>query len=375
MAPSTKDVLKAGLAALHYSGAARAFAPFVRGNGAIFMLHHVRPQGRRAFDPNGMLTITPEFLDTVVREVKDAGFDLVSLNEAHARMTGHSRAGRPFACFTFDDGYRDNRDYALSILRRHGAPLTIYATTDFADGRGLLWWLVLERVVRDSDELRVRHGDAERRFACASAFEKKRTFQKLYWWLRDLPEREARAIVVELAGLAGIDPYAPCRELVMTWDELREIAADPLVTVGAHSVSHLALAQLDGEDARSEIARSVARIERELGRPCRHFCYPYGNAASAGPREFEIASGLGLATAVTTRKGFVTQPMHAGLTALPRVSLNGDFQTLPCLKALLSGVPFALWNAMAGLRRQGARPVGSPGADLPSAARAIQTRL
>lgn len=360
MAPSTKDILKAGLAGLHYSGAAKALAPFTRGKGAIFMLHHVRPEGRRAFEPNGMLTITPEFLDTTVREVKAAGFEIVSLDEAHRRMTGQQGSARPFACFTFDDGYRDNRDYALPILRRHHAPFTIYAATDFADGRGLLWWLVLERIVRDSDELHVRQGDCGRRFTCATAAQKRRTFRQLYWWLRVLPEREARGIVVELAGLAGIDPYAPCRELVMTWDELRELASDPLVTIGAHSVSHFALARLDGEEAREEMAHSVARVEREVGRPCRHFCYPYGNAASAGEREFGIASELGLATAVTTRKGFVTHPTSSGLTALPRVSLNGDFQTLPCLKALLSGVPFALWNTMAVLRRPRAASALSP---------------
>lgn len=359
MAASTKDILKAGLAALHYSGAAKAFAPFARGHGAIFMLHHVRPEGRRAFEPNGMLTITPEFLDTTVREIKAAGFEIVSLDEAHERMSGEAGASKPFACFTFDDGYRDNRDYALPILRRHGAPFTIYAASDFADGRGLLWWLVLERIVRNSDELDVRQGDRVRHFVCQSAPEKTRTFQQIYWWLRTLPEREARGIVVELAGMAGIDPYAPCRELVMTWDELREIAADPLVTIGAHSVSHFALAKLDADEARAEISGSVARIEHELGRPCSHFCYPYGNAASAGEREFAVAAQLGLATAVTTRKGFIHAPQHA-MTALPRVSLNGDYQTMACLKALLSGVPFALWNAMAGMRRPRPAHVLSP---------------
>ena len=78
-----------------------------------------------------------------------------------------------------------------------------------------------------------------------------------------------------------------------------------------------------------------------MGRPCRHFSYPYGCAKSAGPREFRIAEELGIETAVTTQKGLL-YPEHAHeLTALPRLSLNGDFQDIRYVKALLSGVPFA----------------------------------
>ena len=69
----------------------------------------------------------------------------------------------------------------------------------------------------------------------------------------------------------------------MSWDELRELAQDPLVTIGAHTKSHFALAKLPEADTRAEIADSVARIERELGRPCRHFSYPYGCAQQRRP--------------------------------------------------------------------------------------------
>ena len=89
----------------------------------------------------------------------------------------------------------------------------------------------------------------------------------------------------------------------MTWDEVREVAAEPLVTIGAHSMSHATLAQLTPVDLRAEIAVSVERVEAELGRDCRHFCYPYGDAASAGEREFAVAAALGLATGSDDAEG------------------------------------------------------------------------
>lgn len=351
---------KAALSALHYSGLAKALAPAARGSGAVFMLHHVSPERPREFSPNRLLQITPAFLDEVVREVKRQGFDVVAMDEVPDRLEGRIKSSRPFACFTFDDGYRDNRDHALPVLKKHGVPLTIYATSDFADGKGFLWWLVLERVIARRNFIALRIEGQVFTARCVSDSEKTATFNRIYWWLRRMPESRARAVVADLAQDTGIDQFGPCRELVMNWQELREIAGEPLVTIGAHTRSHMALAQLNATASFDEISGSVRRIERELGRKCRHFCYPYGDEGSAGQREFDIVSRLGLATGVTTRKGLLDESNSACLSGLPRVSLNGNFQNVRYLKSLLSGVPFALWRAFQK-NRPGA-PVYSPAA-------------
>jgi peptidoglycan/xylan/chitin deacetylase (PgdA/CDA1 family) len=357
--------LKLALSVLHYSGAARAAAPVLGGSGAIFMLHHVEPASSGRFTPNSLLSITPEFLEQVIGFVRRRGFEIVSLDEAHRRMAQpQDVSARPFACFTFDDGYRDNRDYAYPVMKRLGVPFAVYVASDFADGVGFLWWLVLERIVRRQASLTLSWNGAQRTFRASTLRQKDVAFRKLYWLLRQRPEEEARGIVMALAHEAGVDILAPCRELVMDWDELRAFAADPLVTIGAHSVRHMALAGLDERAARSEIRASVARIEKELGKPCRHFCYPYGNAATAGDREFDMTAELGLATAVTTRKGFVSDRQERRLTGLPRVSLNGNFQRLRYVEALMSGLPFAMWNGIERVRR--GKPVWAGGEIAPA---------
>ena len=67
---------------------------------------------------------------------------------------------------------------------------------------------------------------------------------------------------------------------------------------------------------------------------------------SAGERDFAIAKELGLVTAVTTRKGLVQAHHAKALTALPRLSLNGDYQDLRYVKVMLTGAPFAFWNGL-----------------------------
>ena len=62
--------------------------------------------------------------------------------------------------------------------------------------------------------------------------------------------------------------------------------------------------------------------------------------------EIKLADELGLETAVTTQKGLLYADHAHEMTALPRLSLNGDYQDLRYVKALLSGVPFAVMNTL-----------------------------
>jgi peptidoglycan/xylan/chitin deacetylase (PgdA/CDA1 family) len=340
MSRRSTSMLKALLSALHYCGADRLVAPLTRGVGAIFTLHQVRPDTPAAFEPNRILRVTPQFLEQALLEIRRAQFEVVSLDEAHFRLLEGDL--RPFVCLTFDDGYRDNLEVAYPIFKRLNLPFAVYICTDFADGRGDLWWLALEQAIGRAETLTVRMDGRQRRWPCRSAAEKDAAFHAIYWWLRRSREDDARAFVAELCRATGFDPSRLCADLVMGWDEIRRLAADPLVTIGAHTRRHFALAKLAPGEARDEIAQSVARIEREVGLPCRHLSYPYGDPLSAGAREFQLARELGLRTGVTTRKGLL-QPQHASMpTALPRVSLNGDYQHPRYLKVFLSGAPFAL---------------------------------
>ena len=122
------------------------------------------------------------------------------------------------------------------------------------------------------------------------------------------------------------------------------MAADPLVTIGAHTKGHFAISKLSDERAHEEMAGSANRIEQELGRRPIHFSFPYGDPGSAGPRDFALAREAGFKTAVTTRKGMLFGDHRRCLTALPRVSLNGEYQSLTYTALYLSGAPFALWN-------------------------------
>ncbi len=314
----------------------RLLGPLTRGSGIVFTLHHVRPDDGRAFAPNRLLEITPDYLETVIHVLREQDYDLVTLDEAVARLG--QKGARRFASFTFDDGYRDVRDHALPVLRRHGAPATLFVTTSFADGTGDLWWLTLERALAAADSLTFKGESFD-----TSTAKKYAAWDRMYWMLRALPEDEMRAEIARLAGQAGADASDAARELCMTWGELREVAKDPLVAIGNHTISHYMLAKHPEAVARAEIAETQARISRELGVTPRHIAYPVGDPTSAGPREFRIARDEGL-HGWTTRLGLLFPEHAAHTSALPRVSLNGHYQQRKYAELFVSGLPFAINN-------------------------------
>jgi peptidoglycan/xylan/chitin deacetylase (PgdA/CDA1 family) len=256
---------------------------------------------------------------------------------------------RRFVCFTYDDGYRDNRDFALPAMQDFDAPFTVYVTSDFASGTGRLWWVALERVVAKAESIELVINGAPMRFDTATLAGKEMAFEHLHCWIRDLPdEASVRREMTALCRRHGVDEDAISRELCMSWDELKPFAADPLVTIGAHTISHCNLSHLGEAAAMHELIDSRSQIEAMLQRQAAHFAYPYGDRCAAGIREFALAQSAGFRTAVTTRAGVIFAENGAYPMALPRVSLNGNFQDARYLPVLTSGAPTAMRN---GFRR------------------------
>jgi len=341
-------VIRVGLDALYFSGAHHLMRPLFAGVGVIFMLHHVRPRDAREFQPNRHLEIEPSFLRAMLSHLRARGVDIVSMDEMYRRLVERDFT-RSFACFTLDDGYRDNRDFALPVMREYDAPLTVYVTSDFAEGAGRLWWVALERAIAKASAIEVPIGGVTTRLDASTPAAKQAAFDRMHDWLRALPtEHDMQREISALCTRHDIDETPIARELCMSWEELKAFADDPLVTIGAHTITHCNLARQSEETASFELATSRARIEAALQRPVLHLAYPYGDRIAAGRREFRLAKAAGFKTAVTTRPGMIFPESAEHLTALPRVSLNGNYQDTRILPVLTSGAATAMWS---GFRR------------------------
>lgn len=334
---------------LQKTGLSRLLAPLTQGCGAVFMLHHVCPAKDGAFRPNRHLEITPEFLRLTVERIRANGYEILALDEAVDLLrSGYGR--KRYAVLTFDDGYRDNLEVAYPVLKDLQAPFTVFVASGLIDRTTELWWEALELMIGNHDEIVFSEEGSQDGITCQTAEEKCACFGKLTDYLTlEASEQGQRAIIRALAGRYGVDLQALADRQMMTWDEVRQLASDPLVTIGAHTHDHFAVARLDPEAARADIEKGLQRLEDELGQRPKHFAYPYGKPNAVNEQAAEIARATGFASAVTTFPGILQSANARDMMLLPRVSLNGCYQDPEIVDQYLTGVPFALYRAASWL--------------------------
>lgn len=313
----------------------RVLAPLTRGAGAILTFHRVTHDSAPLLAESAGLNITPAFLDVLLHEVKAAGYDIIALDDVSARL---ATPGKPFVVLTFDDGYRDLRDNALPVLKAHGAPFMAFICTGFAERTTPLWWLDLETLAMRVEAFDLQLPNGAFVAPAGTLAEKCAALRALYWRLRALDESGLRGTIAQLCSRFGVDPRVNVETLCMDWDEITDFAKEPLVSIGVHSLSHPRLGLLPEDRAEHEMRESRAVIARHLGTVPRHFCYPVGDTRAAGPREAALAAKIGYETALTTRPGVLKA--GADMHLLPRISVNGLFQSAGAFRTLLSGVPF-----------------------------------
>lgn len=114
----------------------------------------------------------------------------------------------------------------------------------------------------------------------------------------------------------------PDRQLgdFMNWDEIRELDADPMVTIGHHSGSHHHMPDHDAAINRHDIERASTRFKAELGHVPELIAYPFGEYSDAVLeviRDFDFRAGFG-------QHSGVAHPGEARLE-LPRFAMNENW--------------------------------------------------
>jgi peptidoglycan/xylan/chitin deacetylase (PgdA/CDA1 family) len=130
----------------------------------------------------------------------------------------------------------------------------------------------------------------------------------------------------------------------MSWQEIADLARDPLVTIGANTVNYPILTKISDEQALAELKMGQAVMETAIGAKPEHCAYPFGQRDSVGAREFGLAADLGFKTAVTTYASVLFPEHRDYLTALPRITVAGDYQRGRYIRVLISGAATAIWN-------------------------------
>lgn len=324
------------LTALAGSRIHRLFAPVYGGLGHIMMLHRVVPQKRNNCF-NADIEITPQELSDLILDFKNKNYSIVSLDEIY-HLLQHQNNNIKFVAFTFDDGYQEIFTYAYPIFKKFNLPFTLYLTTGFLDNSGMAWWYPLENLILANDQISFQYNNKEYCFDCSSLGAKYNAFKKLRQLFINQYEEQSLAAIFRKYNL---DAYKTTAEISLTWEQVKKLSRDPLVTLGSHTASHRCLKALSLEEARNDILSSVTRLESQIQKKVEHFSYPFGQKEN-GPREFALVRQLGFKTAVTTRFANIFPKHRHHLVSLPRIYPVSRRPLLNYLDLLTTGTLSAL---------------------------------
>ncbi len=233
------------------------------------LMYHMIVAARPGARFNG-LRVAPGRFERQLRWLRDQGWTSFTVSELVAQA-----GALPDKCFaiTFDDGYADNLDRALPLLRKYGCKATLY--------------LVVERFGRDwSAERKAHHNQGE----------------------------------------LGREPK-------LSDEQVRKLLDSGCIELGSHSMTHANLERLDAGAVRRELVQSKRELERRFGRPVKSFAYPFGLYR---PGQLALVQDAGYSSAVTTREG-VDNPADWSCMELPRVKISGKDNWLAFLLRMRGG--------------------------------------
>ncbi len=201
-------------------------------------------------------------------------------------------------CFvTFDDGEKSFYEVAYPVLQKMNIPATIFVSPQNIREGGSFWFQCL-RDIPDED---MRKSIA---FILPNGAELVKRYSVLAI-LKTLPLQTIHAIIeTAKPGVLAITRN-------INEEELRKLSADPLITIGAHTLTHPILANEVDVEARIQIQESVSQLSQLLGYPVRYFAYPNGSKSlDYGKREIDALKQTSVRLAFSTNVGFVgSRPM------------------------------------------------------------------
>jgi peptidoglycan/xylan/chitin deacetylase (PgdA/CDA1 family) len=264
---------------------------------------------------------TPEGLRAEL-EALAATHRLITIGELAGLADGGFRLDRPTALVTFDDGYRDNYEVALPILKSLGIPATFFLPSGFLQEPRLPWWDHIAYVVAKAEVPVLRLGWPEPLEIDRSRTTGPEAIARLVRTYLDhhvVDDSRFRDGLEEAAGVA-VDEDRLGPELFMSWDMARSMAASGM-SIGSHSVTHRELARLPEAEQRFELSESKRRLEGELGVEVDALAYPYGWPGSHDGTTIRLAGESGYRLAFSSVEG-VNRPGSTDALAIRRLGVG-----------------------------------------------------
>jgi len=290
------DRLANGVVERFYTNDCRVSRRFLR-RFQILCYHKVSTDPHPYFPP-----VTPDVFEQQMRFLKSC-YRVLGLRELMER----SQRGDVPTCsvaITFDDGYRDNYEYAFPILRKYDLPATIFVATGAIDTGSPLWHDRVFDAFRFATVKHARISDSSLpKLSLQSPATRIQSLQLVLDRAKSLYGDSRRNFLEDIADKLRPRPPIGGDERMLTWEQIREMHKAGM-EIGSHTVTHPVLARISREEMKRELSDSRDKLCEELGSSVLSFAYPNGKSSDYNDEVKALVKECGYSCAVTTRAGF-----------------------------------------------------------------------
>lgn len=283
----------------------------------ILMLHRVVED----YDTSPIFTkannVSKMYLKWFIERSISNNICFISLDDLINMKVGDIDIAKKYFVITIDDGYKDTYENAFPIFEEYSIPFTLYVSNSFPDKTALLWWYIIEDLIKDSDSITFNNG--QYCFGIDTFLKKERAFKYISRYILDKGANiESEFCDIFDVNAKTIDEY---KEYCLDWCELNQMLAYENSTIGSHTFHHFGLRAESEDRILNDIRQSIFELEKRTKRNISHFAYPYGSIYSVGERERKIVKKMKFASAVSAIPELIDLKNINDSLYLPRIPL------------------------------------------------------
>jgi peptidoglycan/xylan/chitin deacetylase (PgdA/CDA1 family) len=286
--------------------------------------HYVRPVFGHPFP--GIHGVTPDEVESQLRLLGSVG-EFVSPKQIRDAVRGQSSLPERAIAVTFDDGLREQFEWALPVLDRLGVAALFFVNTgpisrcavstvhkihllsaQVSPGR---LWAMLEAEAKRL-RVRIRRDGRGRAASVQYPYDTPESAELKYLLNTELAERERNALVAPcFTAVFGEDEAAVSRSLYMSVEQLRELGARSVV--GTHCDEHVLLSGVSPDSVRDRVLTSVEQLSKWSGQAPYALSYPYGSYEASSRAAGAGAAAAGIEFAFTGERAGnpdLAHPLH-----------------------------------------------------------------
>jgi peptidoglycan/xylan/chitin deacetylase (PgdA/CDA1 family) len=225
-------------------------------------------------------------------------FNILPMTEAMLLLS-QNRLPAKALVLCFDDGYQDNANIAVPILKKYNCSATFFIATEGVE-RGYLWNDIVEQSIKRTRHTFISENILGQVLSLDTEKEKIHTYHCLVNYLKFKSNAERSRLLGELIDELQVTIFS---RTMMDARQIKQLQQDNF-TIAAHTHTHTILSTESDEQCHVELLTNKQYLEAIIGQPVNFLAFPNGLSGRDFTKQHsKIAKQLGFQAAFSTNDG------------------------------------------------------------------------